>query len=72
MFGGSALTDDIEVRKGRTEKELNEDVPSSHVPARNTIFPSFAIAYAEVVGARDIFTAIGDQGTVLAARLRRR
>ncbi|SDY98580.1 7-cyano-7-deazaguanine synthase [Amycolatopsis xylanica] len=58
VFGGSALTDDIEVLKGRTEAEMNEGIPSSYVPARNTIFLSFALAYAEVTGARDIFTGV--------------
>ncbi|MFD8499180.1 7-cyano-7-deazaguanine synthase QueC [Amycolatopsis sp. NPDC059657] len=58
VFGGSALTDDIEVLKGRTEEEMNEGIPSSYVPARNTIFLSFALAYAEVTGARDIFTGV--------------
>lgn len=53
-FGGSALTDDIAVPKGR---EIGDDIPVTYVPARNTLFLSFALAWAEVLGARDI--AIG-------------
>ncbi len=59
VFGGSALTDDdVEVPKGRGEAEMGEGIPSTYVPARNTIFLSFALAYAEVVGATDIFTGV--------------
>lgn len=53
-FGGSALTDEIDVPKGR---EIAEDIPITYVPARNTLFLSFALAWAEVLGARDL--AIG-------------
>ncbi len=53
LFGGSALTDDISVPKDRDTS--NNDVPVTYVPARNTIFLSFALAYAEVTGAFDIF-----------------
>lgn len=53
-FGGSALTDDIDVPKGG----LTENIPATYVPARNTIFLSYALAYAEVVGARDIFIGV--------------
>jgi 7-cyano-7-deazaguanine synthase len=58
VFGGSALTDDIAVPKGRSEAEMGDGIPDTYVPARNTIFLSFALAYAEVVGARDIFTGV--------------
>ncbi|HET8649807.1 MAG TPA: 7-cyano-7-deazaguanine synthase QueC [Gemmatimonadales bacterium] len=53
-FGGSALTDDIDVPKGRDLASIGDDVPITYVPARNTIFLSFALGWAEVVGARDI------------------
>lgn len=53
LFGGSALTDNIEVPKNRDVS--SEEIPVTYVPARNTIFLSFALAYAEVVGAFDIF-----------------
>ncbi len=57
-FGGSALTSDLEVPKGRTEEEMTEGIPVTYVPARNTIFLSFALAWAEVIGAQDIFIGI--------------
>jgi len=53
IFGGSALTDDIAVPKNRPTNE--HDVPITYVPARNTIFLSYALGWAEVLGARDIF-----------------
>lgn len=53
-FGGSALTDDIEVPKGG----LAEGVPVTYVPARNTVFLSLALAWAEALGARDIFIGV--------------
>jgi len=55
-IGGSALTDDIPVPKGRSGDEIGAGIPVTYVPARNTIFLSFALAWAEVVGAREIFT----------------
>ncbi|MFS8102299.1 7-cyano-7-deazaguanine synthase QueC [Lentzea alba] len=58
VFGGSALTDDIAVPKGRDEEQMAGEIPPTYVPARNTIFLSFALAYAEVVGARDVFTGV--------------
>lgn len=58
LFGGSALTDDIDVPKDRDEDEMEADIPVTYVPARNTIFLSFALAYAEVVGAKDIFIGV--------------
>ncbi|HYA27593.1 MAG TPA: 7-cyano-7-deazaguanine synthase QueC [Acidobacteriota bacterium] len=54
-IGGSALTDKIEVPKGRSERELAEGIPVTYVPARNTIFLSFALALAERIGSQDIF-----------------
>jgi len=57
-FGGSALTAEIEVPKGRTESEMEGEIPVTYVPARNTIFLSFALAYAEVIQAKDIFIGV--------------
>lgn len=57
-FGGSALTADIEVPKGRRVAEMSTGIPVTYVPARNTIFLSFALAHAEVVGAQDIFVGV--------------
>ena len=54
-IGGSALTDRIEVPKGRTSTEMSQGVPVTYVPARNTIFLSFGLALAERVEAEDIF-----------------
>jgi len=58
IFGGSALTDAIEVPKGRSEALMDEEIPITYVPARNTIFLSFALAFAEVVGSKDIFIGV--------------
>jgi 7-cyano-7-deazaguanine synthase len=58
VFGGSALTDDIAVPKGRAINEMAHGIPVTYVPARNTIFLSFALAWAEVLGARDIFIGV--------------
>ncbi|MDT4895668.1 MAG: 7-cyano-7-deazaguanine synthase [Acidobacteriota bacterium] len=57
-FGGSALTDDIAVPKNRVPEEMAEGIPVTYVPARNTIFLSFALAWAEVLGASDIFIGV--------------
>jgi 7-cyano-7-deazaguanine synthase len=57
VFGGSALTSDIAVPKGRDVKQSTE-VPVTYVPARNTIFLSYALAFAEVTNARDIFIGV--------------
>jgi 7-cyano-7-deazaguanine synthase len=57
-IGGSALTDNIEVPKGRGEKEMQREIPVTYVPARNTIFLSFALAWAEVLEASDIFIGV--------------
>ncbi len=58
VFGGSALTDDIDVPKGRAPAEMNAGIPVTYVPARNTVFLSFALAWAEVLGASDIFIGV--------------
>ena len=57
-FGGSALTDDIAVPKGRSMDEMGANIPVTYVPARNTIFLSFALAWAETLGADDIFIGV--------------
>jgi 7-cyano-7-deazaguanine synthase len=57
-IGGSALTDNIEVPKGRNEDEMKKEIPVTYVPARNTIFLSYALAWAEVLGASDIFIGV--------------
>lgn len=57
VFGGSALTSDIAVPKGRDVRKA-ADVPVTYVPARNTIFLSYALAFAEVTSARDIFIGV--------------
>lgn len=57
-FGGSALTTDIDVPKDRRPDEMSDGIPVTYVPARNTIFLSFALAFAEVVESFDIFTGM--------------
>ena len=57
-FGGSALTDEIEVPKHDHIDELSDAIPVTYVPARNTIFLSYALAWAEVLGACDIFIGV--------------
>ena len=57
-FGGSALTGDIPVPKDRPVEEMSAAIPVTYVPARNTIFLSFALAWAEVLGAHDIFLGV--------------
>jgi 7-cyano-7-deazaguanine synthase len=57
-FGGSALTSDLAVPKGRSADEMAHGIPSTYVPARNTIFLSFALAWAETLGAADIFIGV--------------
>lgn len=57
-FGGSALTADIEVPKGRALDGMAAEIPVTYVPARNTIFLSFALAWAEVLDASDIFIGV--------------
>jgi 7-cyano-7-deazaguanine synthase len=58
QFGGSALTADIDVPKDRTAAEMKQGIPITYVPARNTIFLSFALAWAETLGASDIFIGV--------------
>jgi len=60
-IGGSALTDDIPVPKGRSGDEIGAGIPVAYVPARNTIFLSFALAWAEVLGAGEIFIGANTQ-----------
>ncbi|HVM63403.1 MAG TPA: 7-cyano-7-deazaguanine synthase QueC [Acidimicrobiales bacterium] len=57
-FGGSALTGDIEVPKGRDLEAEGDAIPVTYVPARNTIFLSYALAFAETSGASDIFIGV--------------
>ncbi len=58
VFGGSALTSHIEVPKDRAEHQMSSGIPVTYVPARNTIFLAFALAYAEVVNAEDVFIGV--------------
>ena len=58
LFGGSALTSDIAIPKGRNLAEMGQGIPVTYVPARNTIFLSFALAWAEVLAANDIFIGV--------------
>jgi len=58
LFGGSALTSDIAVPKGRAISDMGHGIPVTYVPARNTIFLSFALAWAEVLGSQDIFIGV--------------
>src|SRR5437868_3735155 len=58
VFGGSALTDDVAVPKQRSGKEIAHGIPITYVPARNTIFLAYALAWAEVIGANDIFLGV--------------
>lgn len=57
-FGGSALTDDLDVPKKRTETEMARGIPITYVPARNTIFLAYAVAWAEVIPVSDIFIGV--------------
>jgi 7-cyano-7-deazaguanine synthase len=58
QFGGSALTADIAVPKNRLEQQMSSGIPITYVPARNTIFLSFALGLAEVIGSADIFIGV--------------
>ena len=58
QFGGSALTADLEVPKDRDAAAMAEGIPVTYVPARNTIFLSFALAWAEVLGATDLLIGV--------------
>jgi len=57
-FGGSALTADLAVPKDRPAREIGRGIPSTYVPARNTIFLAYALAWAEVLGAFDLFIGV--------------
>ena len=57
-IGGSALTSDVAVPKGRSPGDMQGSIPVTYVPARNTIFLSLALAWAEVLGSRDIFIGV--------------
>ena len=58
VFGGSALTDDLDVPKKRSENEIADGIPVTYVPARNTIFLAYALAWSEVISAYDIFIGV--------------
>jgi 7-cyano-7-deazaguanine synthase len=58
LFGGSALTDTMEVPKGRDVEDISHGIPITYVPARNIVFLSFALAWAEVLQAHDIFIGV--------------
>ena len=58
QFGGSALTDDIAVPKDREQSEMETDIPVTYVPARNTVFLSCALGWAETLGTGDIFLGV--------------
>lgn len=57
-LGGSALTDDLEVPKARSLDQIGEGVPITYVPARNTVFLSIALGWAEVLGSTDLFVGV--------------
>src|SRR2546425_11513326 len=57
-FGGSALTAPIDVPKDRTPSEMGQDIPATYVPARNTIFLAFALAWSETLAAHDVFIGV--------------
>lgn len=58
QFGGSALTDDIDVPRGRSDEEMAGGIPVTYVPARNTVMLSLALGYAEVIGSGDLFVGV--------------
>lgn len=58
QFGGSALTADLDVPKSRTAEEMGAGIPVTYVPARNTVFLSLALAWAETLGSSDIFIGV--------------
>lgn len=57
-FGGSSLLGEGEIPKGRSDEEIGGGIPSTYVPARNTVFLAYALAWAEVLGANDIFIGV--------------
>ena len=69
QFGKSALTADIAVPKDRDESTMGGDVPITYVPARNTIFLSYALAWAEVLEVRDVFIGVNAAGLQRVPRL---
>ncbi len=58
VFGGSALTADVDVPKSRSDAEIGRGIPSTYVPARNTIFLAYALGWAEVLGAGHIYLGV--------------
>ena len=58
LIGGSALTGNIDVPKSRSVEQIGKDIPVTYVPARNTIFLSYALAWAEVIGSSNIFIGV--------------
>jgi 7-cyano-7-deazaguanine synthase len=58
VFGGSALTDEIAVPHHDRAEDLDDNIPITYVPARNTVFLSFALAWAETLGASDVFIGV--------------
>ena len=58
QFGGSALTSELDVPKSRSITEMSHGIPVTYVPARNTVFLSFALAWAETLGAQDIYIGV--------------
>jgi len=58
VFGGSALTDDLAVPKNRTPEEIDRGIPITYVPARNTVFLAYALAYAEATQSGNIFIGV--------------
>lgn len=58
VFGGSALTDELSVPHHDSADELTDEIPVTYVPARNTIFLSYALAWAEVLGSSDVFIGV--------------
>lgn len=58
QWGGSALTDQVEVPKDRQPEQMDGEIPVTYVPARNTVFLSLALGLAEVIGAADLFVGV--------------
>src|SRR5215469_4290303 len=58
VFGGSALTDEIDVPRHDNADDLEDGIPVTYVPARNTVFLSFALAWAETLGSSDVFIGV--------------
>ncbi len=58
QWGGSALTDDIDLPENRSLDEMSENIPITYVPARNTIFLSFGLSYAEATGAERVYVGV--------------